>query len=137
MINIKGYNTRQKNNILKFLTENKDRHFTVDELISDMKSSGINIGKSTVYRFLEYLFKAGYVRKYAIEDRNKASYQFIGDVNCKEHYHLKCVGCGELLHLDCNFLSDIKKHVSKKHNFEIDNSKTVLYGFCEMCKEKA
>jgi Fur family ferric uptake transcriptional regulator len=38
-----------------------------------------------------------------------------------------------LIHLDCDLLNTIRRHVMDKHNFEINMLKTVFYGKCEKC----
>jgi Fur family ferric uptake transcriptional regulator len=55
------------------------------------------------------------------------------NTDCGEHYHLKCVGCGQLIHLECEYLEKLDSHVKSQHNFRVDHSKTVLYGCCGNC----
>lgn len=131
---MEGYNTRQKNIIYEYISKNKDRHYTVDELCSLLNNDNFKVGKTTVYRFLENLCDKGIVKKYKIDDSSSACYQYLNE-DCKEHYHLKCIGCGELIHTDCKLLSEMSKHFYDEHSFMIDNSKTVLYGRCSHCME--
>jgi Fur family ferric uptake transcriptional regulator len=46
---------------------------------------------------------------------------------------LKCETCGSLIHVDCDFLNEIEKHLFKTHNFRINTLKTVFYGICKKC----
>lgn len=128
----KEYNTKQKKEIYNYLLNNKEKHYTPEELFYELKSMNINIGQTTVYRYLEYLNDRGIVRKYKIDDKSRSSYQFISD-ECKEHYHLKCIGCGKLIHTHCSEIDKIVSHFNKEHNFVIDYSRTILYGMCDNC----
>lgn len=127
-----GYNTRQKEYILNFLKNNESKAYTSDALWNELKKEGISVGKTTVYRFLESLSQAGKVKKIKLDDNKSVCYEFLKE-DCNEHYHLKCVGCGELIHTDCSILSKMKDHFLSEHGFKVDNVKTVIYGRCEKC----
>ena len=131
-----SYRTRQRESIWNFLQENKDRHVMVDDVVDYLKSQGNGVGKSTVYRYLEKLVEEGKVRKYFLEEGAGACFQLAGgDESCCKHYHLKCVRCGALLHVECSFLDQVHAHILQQHQFQIDSRKTVLYGLCEQCRE--
>lgn len=130
------YKTRQKECILAFLEQNREKHLTVDDMISYLKINETPVGKSTVYRYLDVLVGRGVVRKYMIEEGKGACYQFIEDkIACSEHFHLKCSECGQLFHVECERLEGINEHVLEHHKFVIDNSKTVYYGMCNKCNK--
>ncbi len=128
------YNTRQKEILIKFLRENSSEHITVQKICNFMNNAGTPVGTATIYRQLDRLVKQGIVKKYLIDERSGACYQYTGDMEkCCEHYHLKCVSCGKLIHLDCEFLHNINNHILEHHGFVVDNSKTVFYGRCSEC----
>ena len=132
----KSYNTKQKGEILDFLKKNPGKHFTADEIVSNMSANGKNVGKSTVYRFLEKLTLEQRVRKYEISKNDAACYEYTGNENlsqCTSHSHLKCTSCNRLFHIDCHILNSINEHILKDHNFTVDNTKTVFYGTCRAC----
>lgn len=129
------YNTNQREKILEYLKEHSSEHVTPDSIISHFQAIDEPIGKATVYRYLDYLVENNVVRKYVTSLTTSACYQIIGnDHKCKEHYHFKCNSCGELFHVDCDFMDEISEHVFKDHGFVIDSSKTVFYGLCEKCR---
>lgn len=130
----KTYKTRQRSQVLECLFRNRDKHMTADEILDNLKEKNTEIGKSTVYRALDKLTEEGKVRKYISDEGKSACYQYIDENGgCTEHFHLKCTKCGKLIHLKCDFLSDIEQHVFEEHKFTVDNTKTVLYGICEEC----
>ena len=132
----KGYKTKQREIILKFLIENKERHVTVDEIVFDLREQGISVGKTTVYRYIDKLVEEGRARRFVSEEKNGAAFQYVENDRCDEHFHLKCVECGKFIHLECDHLNDIARRVYEDHKFTIDRSKTVLYGICDECAAK-
>lgn len=129
--NIK-YKTKQREMILDYLKKNKAKHLKAEDVLNYFKTQNINIGKSTIYRYLDNLQKENTIRKYIIEEGCSSCYQY-ADEKCLEHYHLKCSNCGKLIHFDCTYLKNIKKHFEKEHEFELDYSKIVFYGKCKKC----
>lgn len=128
------YNTKQGESLLAFLIKNKDRHTSVQEIIGFLASEGTPMGTATIYRQLDKLVEEGLVRRYILDGKSGACYQYIGDADgCHEHYHLKCVCCGKLIHIDCDRLSDINRHIFEHHDFTVDSSQTVFYGKCAQC----
>lgn len=123
------YRTKQRELIAAFFKENTDRQFSINE-ISDRFSE--SIGKSTVYREISRLADDGFIRKYP-DSAGGFLYQYSGR-HCHEHFHLRCVSCGKIVHLDCHMMNGICAHINDEHDFEIDMSRTVLYGLCGDCK---
>lgn len=129
-----GYNTKQKETLLAFLIKNKDRHTNVQEISAYLTSAGTPMGTATIYRQLDKLVESGIVRKYVFDGKNGACYQYIeSDDDCHEHFHLKCVSCGQLIHINCYQLHGINRHIFEEHNFKVDSSQTVFYGVCSQC----
>ena len=48
-----SYNTRQRELILDYIKKNAKKHLTADDIADALKSE--NVGKTTVYRYLEKL----------------------------------------------------------------------------------
>ena len=130
----RSYKTRQRSQVLECLMQNSEKHMTADEILEQLRKSNIEIGKSTVYRTLEKLIEEEKVRKYLSDEGQSACYQYIDENgNCTRHFHLKCTRCGKLIHLECDYITEIERHVYEQHKFIVDNTKTVLYGVCEDC----
>ena len=130
-----GYKTKQRQLILDYMMAHASEHVTVEEVFDALKSQGESVGKTTVYRHMEKLVAAGSVRKYHIEGGTSACYQYQSGNACHEHFHLKCVSCGKLIHLDCDFMHGIDSHIFEHHGFRIDNTQTVFYGVCSGCEK--
>ena len=96
---------------------------------------GEKLGKATVYRRLERLVEDGIVRRFVSDDAKVSCYQYAGGEACKNHYHLKCLKCGELLHVECDYLDEMSSHVLEHHGFTVDTHKITICGVCEKCRE--
>ncbi|WP_455714791.1 Fur family transcriptional regulator [Anaerosporobacter sp.] len=130
------YKTKQREIIQTYLENHGENHVTIDEVLSHLRDNNISVGRTTIYRYMEKLTEAGTLRKYFLEEGMGACYQYVGEnEQCQSHFHLKCIKCGVLLHVKCDYLAGADKHILEEHGFEIDNTKTVFYGWCKSCKE--
>ncbi len=130
-----AYNTRQKRELLSFLKERSMRHFSVDEVVFELRDRGEKIGRSTVYRYLELLADQGSVRKYQ-SVQGITQYQHVEDASrCDDHFHMMCSRCGNLLHVDCGQMRAMSEHLMKDHGFLLDPRETILVGLCRECRQ--
>jgi len=130
------YKTAGRQRLLRFLETHPDRQFTVHELGGELDSvtAGENkTRKSSLYRHLSELCAEGTVRKYRSDTQSAYAYQYVGEGDCRHHFHLKCVTCGELVHLECAVSEELLSHISTHHGFEVDSGRSILYGLCEAC----
>lgn len=128
-----NYNTKQREAVLAYIASIDD-HVTAIQVVEHFKNQDITIGRTTIYRHLEQLTKSGKVRRYTIDGITGACYQYLACAdNPKTHLHLKCEDCGELLHMDCDMMNEIKHHIFDEHEFQINFMKTVFYGKCSYC----
>lgn len=128
------YQTRQRAQILEVLRAQEGRHCTAEEVLSALRTRGHTVGKATVYRYLDKLVQEGLVQKYIGE--GGACFQFIGEDTCREHFHLKCEQCGELVHLECHVLETLSAHLEEEHRCRVNRFRTVLYGLCPRCAKE-
>ena len=132
-----GYKTKQKEKIMQYLTAHEGQHVTAQELSRHLEAEGTPVGTATIYRQLDALVTDGILRKYTIDSRSCACYEYLPlSAECKRHFHLKCMECEQLFHVTCEHLDGIEAHLLERHGFQIDQSKTVLYGLCKACREK-
>ena len=128
------YNTKQREAILTYIKSLEGAHVTAAQIAEHFEKESISVGRVTIYRHLEKLMVRGKLRRYTTDGTSGFCYQYIDDrVDCLNHMHLKCEGCGELLHMECDKLDEINNHVLYEHAFRIDTLKTVLYGKCKGC----
>ncbi len=130
------YQTIQKKELLQFLEKHSERAYTIDEMVSAMETDpacSTCPGKSTIYRLLPSLVEAGTVHRFSRENGRKASYQIVGGQSCHSHIHMKCTGCGRLLHMSDDASIALAEEIARKNRFAVDLAHTLLYGTCEGC----
>ena len=126
------YATKQREAILSFLREN-NAHTTASDILYHLREQGYQVSTATVYRTLEKFEAEGVVKKMVIGEGTGACYQFADSEGCAEHFHLKCVKCGRLIHLSCEFMHEMEKHIFDDHGFTVSSGRTIIYGVCQSC----
>jgi len=124
-----NYNTKQRDEIVEFFSKHRGKCFSAKEII---KSGEIKSGEATVYRTLSKLAESGVLKRYT-DGSAGACYQLAESADCDKHFHLRCEKCGKLIHIDCEFMAEIKGHIEENHDFFVDLGKTVFYGLCGDC----
>ena len=132
-----GYRTRNREMMLAYLKENRERTVYASDIRQHMIDQGANVNITTIYRFLDKLQEEHKVLKYASDKGESTGFQYIDDdTGCEDHLHVKCACCGRVVHLNCGFMDEIKNHLKCHHNFELQCSGSSLFGICENCREK-
>ena len=121
-------NTIQKALILRAVCELK-RHLTADEVYVFVKKDHPSIGKGTVYRNLAILTEEGAIRKVEVPD---GSDRF--DFTLKNHYHVRCVKCGEVFDVDMDEIPDLQKKIHDTHGMEFLTYDIFFKGICPECR---
>lgn len=95
-----------------------------------LRKKGHDVNKTTVYRELERLEKAGIVQSMRLQDRK----QYF-ELNHGHHHHLVCVECDTVLDVALPDASLVKhvESLGKKVNFLIASHAIEFYGRCSMC----
>ena len=109
-----SYHTQQRCALLAFLSAHADEQFTVEQLLAAM----------------------GTVRRFAPESGGSAAYQAMDPGHCDAHLHLKCVGCGRLIHLDTGVSDALQADLLRAAGFTVDGRSTTIYGTCAACGGK-
>lgn len=130
-----NYSTSKRAKILDYIMSNPDKDVTVKDIQQYLQAEDLSVNITTIYRYLDKLEKDGRVLKRVDDNGNKASFQYIEPENkCHDHLHMKCSGCGLIIHLDCEFMNHFQEHILEDHNFVIDFKPSILYGLCEKCR---
>lgn len=126
-MNGRTYKTRQREEILAVFEAFPDRCFSARELITE---ASLAASQATVYRTLTVLANEGLIRRF-----KSAVGGDCYKLACRksDHIHFVCTSCGELLHSDCKFISELSEHLQSCHGFRLDTGNTVIYGLCAKC----
>lgn len=130
------YHTIGRERLLTYFAEHPGRQLTVEELTAALVREGVTVGKSTVYRLVGKLCEEGKLSRLRDGERGCFFYAYAEDTRgCDgHHFHLKCLGCGRLFHLECRHSEALCDHIAGTHHFRIDSGRTLLYGQCERCQ---
>ena len=127
------YNTAGKQQIVAFLSKHREHDFTIEQIVDGLSASDDAPGKSTVYRIIGRLLESGEIRRFESKQNSNFVYQYVERTpECEHHFHLKCVKCGRLMHMDCEKMADVKEHILKEHGFIIGGEQ-VINGICSSC----
>ena len=128
------YKTMQYKALRDFFRTGKKEQYSSDEIIDALCADGA-LGKSTLYRQLSRMTEQGELRRF--HEGKRVLYQYAHQHGgCDEHFHLKCRGCGKLIHLTCDHVSGLAEHIASAHGFTPDLRESVLYGICDGCRGK-
>lgn len=124
------YHTKQKDLVLDEIRKKK-YEFTVKELHDDMQKE---VGLTTIYRLVDLLVNDGRLNKYIGKD-NITYYQYLEKCPNENHFYLKCDVCGSLIHVDCDCIKELSRHIIKNHRFRPTKDKFMIHGICENCSK--
>lgn len=127
-----SYTTGKRARIIEYLSDNADKSYTIEEICAVLTEEGK--GRSTVYRLVSELVGEGVLTRLSDGRTRHCTYQYVGGELCHTHLHLKCKGCGRLVHLDRAISEEFERTVSRIGGFSIDNG-ALLLGVCNDCKE--
>ena len=108
------------------------RHVTANEVYEFVKEFCPTIGKGTVYRNLDILVEEGDLRKVEVPDGPNRF-----DLTLKNHYHVRCVNCGEISDVDMDEIPDLMKKIHDTHGIEFLDYDISFKGICPKCREEA
>ena len=134
------YKTKQMTEILTFLKSVQGRHVTVNEICDFFREKGISVGTTTIYRHLEKMVKEGLAAKYVVDGSSSACFEYLGaEEHCHKTscFHCKCEKCGKLIHIQCDEIECLSRHMTEHHDFQLDPKRTVFYGICNECRKNS
>ncbi len=102
-------------------------HFDAEALYIHMKNQNYRVSRATVYNTLELLVSCDLITKHQF-GKNLAQYE--KSYGFKQHDHLICVYCGDVLEFCDPRIQQIKSMMGDILEFEIMHHSLNLYGKC-------
>ncbi|MDF9867435.1 Fur family peroxide stress response transcriptional regulator [Bacilli bacterium PM5-3] len=122
-----GYRiTKAREDIIRVLCNVK--HYTVDELVQELKKIKKDVNVATVYNNMNFLVSEGIVNEYNFNNKNS-----VYELNIGLHAHLVCIDCNEVKNVDIPTFAKIKEKVEKETGFKVIDAKLDMYGHCNNC----
>lgn len=133
----KQYRTQGREQLIAYLRDTRETPQTAAQIYKALESTGTAPGKSSVYRTLAALCEAGEVARHRLPPPEAGyAYQYIGDAHrCSAHFHLHCLRCGGVTHLECGCGAEIAARLAVTHGFFADLGRSVFYGTCAACAQ--
>jgi len=107
-------------------------HITAGEIIGRVQAKMPGVNKSTIYRTLDILEKAGCV--YKSERGNEFVYHHDDE---GQRHHLVCRRCGRTMDCDEEIFLPLRRALVKKYDFRVDFKHMVMNGICGECKKES
>ena len=127
--------TSRRNTIQKDIVRNTvyemRRHVTANEVYEFVKEFCPTIGKGTVYRNLDILVEEGDLRKVEVPDGPNRF-----DLTLKNHYHVRCVNCGEISDVDMDEILGLLEKIHDTHGTDFLGYDILFKGICPKCQKK-
>ena len=133
------YHTGQREEVIGCLAAAEHGHLTAADVCRLLKRAGSTTSTATIYRQLDRLVEEGAAIRLTPEGERSACYELLDKAHCRKGrcHHLKCEECGALIHLSCNEVESLEKHLLDSHGFAINAGRTVFYGVCCACREQS
>ncbi len=104
-------------------------HATAEEIFAQITAEYPSISKGTVYRNLNSLSEDGEILRIEIPG---AADHF--DHNCRSHYHVVCVRCGNVFDVDMEPVASLTEQIHDTHGFDFLDCDIVFKGICPACQ---
>ena len=122
--------TRQRRTIMEAL-DGVDNHPAADEIYEMVRQKLPHISLGTVYRNLDILSEHGLIRKLEF-----AGSQRRFDGIARNHYHLRCTGCGRVEDAPVEPVTMLEEDLRKVSDYDIVGHRLEFIGLCPKCKQK-
>ncbi len=130
--------TKQKQLLLNFFREYRDRNFTAEEVMTYLDDSNHHLGLATIYRNLKSFEEDGKLVRITLSGDSAVRYRYGGDNPVVQSYHkLLCNRCGKITNLDTDLVKRLERVISSSTGHAINDHQLMIYGVCKACRTPA
>ena len=119
-------------NLLLDLIQQAGGHLDADELYRRAREQQPHLSLSTVYRSLRLFKQLQLIDELHFEEDH---HHYEGR-SPREHHHLVCLGCGQVLEFESPLIQQLKTDVGGRRGFKVTSAELNLAGLCPRCREK-
>lgn len=109
----------------------RERHFSAEEIASELQARGSAVGTATVYRTLDLLLRSGLVMQ---RDFGEGFKRYESARGIPQHEHLLCTICGAVVEFQDERLDRMSTLLAETHGFARLSHRLVIYGVCADCQ---
>ena len=114
----------------------QDAPVSADDIRAALTKKKVTVNKTTVYRELEFLLTAGFIRPVYLNDQRK--YYELALVDNEHHHHVVCRDCGRVEDIEVEgvekLLAPLEKKLAKKIKFADIRHSLEFFGWCGKCR---
>jgi Fur family ferric uptake transcriptional regulator len=126
-----GYRlTAPRRALADLMAERDGSTFTAADLVADVRSRGLGIGRATVFRAIDLFVSVGAVERL---DRPTGEHAYVVCVPA-HHHHLVCARCDRSVEVGDLGLGAIAREVTRRTGYRIDGHRLELFGLCPACQ---
>jgi Fe2+ or Zn2+ uptake regulation protein len=103
--------------------------FATEDLWRDLQADDPGIGRATVYRAVELLYREGLLDRVPFADGSHR-YRLCGAAH---HHHITCVKCQRVVEVDACLPPELLSSIASSTDFVIEGHALELFGRCPDC----
>jgi Fe2+ or Zn2+ uptake regulation protein len=107
-------------------------HLDARELYRRAVEKDPHISLATVYRNLRLFKELGLVDERRLDE----AHCYYEIKRAREHYHMVCTACGQVVEFESPLVSDLVAEVQRNSDFHVTKAVLYLEGYCPGCKDK-
>ena len=127
-----GKRSTAQRQLLLEIIRGAEGHLGADELYQQARQRHPALSLSTVYRSLRLFKELGLVEEHQFDGAHRR-YEVKSRMR---HYHLLCLGCGQVLEFQCPSAERVKSKLSREEGFKVTDAEVCLTGYCSKCQEQ-
>jgi len=125
----KGLKLTPQRRLIVDIIHDTGAHLSAEDIIATVQKKMPGVNKSTIYRTLDVLERAGCVFKSESGDHFIFHHAEEG-----HHHHLVCLKCGKTIECVEGLFQPIEKSLAEKYSFRVSFKHVVINGLCGECK---
>ncbi len=125
-----GYRITSPRQVVLSTVLGRDRPFTAEQIVAEVKALEPGVGRATVYRTLEILASVDVLTRFLQADGHPA--YIVGTPG--HRHHLVCSDCGSVVAFTSCPVDELVRDLSRDTDFTIDGHLLEVFGRCPTCR---
>jgi len=126
-----GYRlTTPRRTLADLIAAREGSTFTAADLVAEVRSRHLGIGRATIFRAIDLLESVGAVERL---DRPTGEHAYVACVPA-HHHHVICARCDRSIEIGDLGLGAVAREVARRTGYRIDGHRLELFGLCPACQ---
>jgi len=128
----KGFRmTKPRRDILNLFTNNPAKHYSLDDIKSEIDIDNRQQNIATIYNTVTFLVEEGIIAPYFFDNR-----KVVYELKKEFHAHFMCSKCKSITNIEVPGLACVDSLIEKNYHFSVEHSKVEFYGLCDKCSRE-